>query len=165
MPEITWRAGLDLNPLDATDPEQAGWLEALIWPEQTDRLSNFRAAIGVASASKPRVVKGDLRSDLAGLAREAPRNATVVIFHSAVLTYVSSAADRQRFAREASSLCDYWISNESPRVFPDIARLATRPGSSQGMFLLSINGIPVGWADPHGTALEWSGDSRSFLKT
>ena len=32
-PEVVWRAGLDLNPLDVTDPADVAWLDALIWPE------------------------------------------------------------------------------------------------------------------------------------
>ena len=48
----------------------------------------------------------------------------------------------------------YWISNESPLVVPHIASKVTgahRPGS----FLLSLNGEPVGWTNPHGASLEW----------
>ena len=32
LPEIAWRAGLDLDPIDVFDPEQVRWLELLIWP-------------------------------------------------------------------------------------------------------------------------------------
>ena len=39
LPEVCWRAGIDLNPLDVTDPEDVRWLETLIWPEQEDRLA------------------------------------------------------------------------------------------------------------------------------
>jgi hypothetical protein len=72
VPRVVWRAGLDLNPLDVADPDHAAWLEALVWPEQTDRLVRLRAAIKVAAATKPRLVEGDLRTDLARLAEEAP---------------------------------------------------------------------------------------------
>ena len=32
LPEIVWRAGLDLNPIDVTTRGQMRWLELLIWP-------------------------------------------------------------------------------------------------------------------------------------
>ncbi|MDQ8727224.1 DUF2332 domain-containing protein [Bradyrhizobium sp. LHD-71] len=154
LPKIAWRAGLDLNPLDVSVSAEAGWLETLVWPEQTDRLANLRAAIKVAARSKPCVQKGDLRNDLRLLAREAPKDATLVIFHTAVLAYVSSPDDRQAFAAEAMSFGGCWIANEAPGVFPEIARSASITGP-EGAFLLSMNAKPVAWADPHGASLQW----------
>jgi hypothetical protein len=103
-PRVVWRAGLDLSPIDIADPSQAAWLEALVWPEQTDRLERLRAAVKIATDDKPQVVRGDLRSDLARLAAEAPQTATLVIFHTAVLAYVRSLVDRGQFARSVKSL-------------------------------------------------------------
>ena len=87
--------------MDLSIPGKVEWLEALIWPEQTDRLARLRAAIKIAAEQKPRLVKGDLRTDLAALAREAPKDATLVIFHTAVLAYVSSAAEWEEFADQS----------------------------------------------------------------
>jgi hypothetical protein len=39
LPRVTWRAGLDLDPVDISDPNQVARLEALVWPEQSDRLA------------------------------------------------------------------------------------------------------------------------------
>jgi hypothetical protein len=160
MPEIVWRAGLDLNPLDVSDPAQASWLEALVWPEQTVRLANLRAAIKIAAAFKPRVARGDLRHDFMLLLREAPKDATLVIFHTAVLAYVRSVADRQDFARKVRTLCPYWISNEARQIFPDIAQRIVEHGT-RGSFLLSANGTPIAWTDPHGASLKWIADVAS----
>jgi hypothetical protein len=156
LPRIVWRAGLDLAPIDLSDPGEVAWLEALVWPEQTGRLARLRTAIEIASEQKPRVVKGDLRTDLAALAREAPRDATLVIFHTAVLAYISPAAEREAFARSVGSLCDFWIANEAPQVFPGIAGRARGEGP-RGSFLLSVNGAPMAWTDPHGASVGWIG--------
>lgn len=153
-PRVTWRAGLDLDPIDISDPNQIAWLEALVWPEQTDRLANLRLAIRITEKNKPRVVKGDLRTDLAGLVAEAPKDATLVVFHTAVLAYIRSPTEREEFARSVKSLRNFWISNESPRALPEIAARARNQGP-RGRFLMSVNGIPVGWADPHGASLDW----------
>src|SRR4051795_12105567 len=64
LPRVVWRAGLDLEPVDLSDPGEVAWLEALVWPEQIDRLARLRAAIAIACEQRPRVVKGDLRTDL-----------------------------------------------------------------------------------------------------
>jgi hypothetical protein len=106
---VVWRAGLDLEPIDVADPTQTSWLETLVWPEQAARLARLRAAIAVAAMDPPRVVKGDLRTDLGRLARKAPRHATLVIFHTAVLGYVAAPDEREAFARTASTLAQCWI--------------------------------------------------------
>lgn len=158
MPRVVWRAGLDLNPVDAADPSQVSWLEALVWPEQTTRLANLRSALRITAAYRPRIVKGDLRGDdLRRLCGEAPATATLVVFHTAVLAYVADRAERQAFARRVTSLCSYWISNESPQVFPEIGS-RSELARIQGQFLMSVNGAPVAWTDPHGAALEWIAD-------
>ena len=59
-----------------------------MWPGERDRIGPLRAAIAVARADPPHVVEGDLRRDLPALAHEAPANATLVVFHTAVLGYV-----------------------------------------------------------------------------
>ncbi|KXF75469.1 hypothetical protein ATN84_19620 [Paramesorhizobium deserti] len=155
MPQIIWRAGLDINPIDAADPSQCTWLETLVWPEQEDRLANLRAGLRIAAAQKLRLIKGDLiGNDLERLCQEAPADATLVIFHTAVLTYIANQAERDAFAARAMSLCQHWISNESPRVFPEISN-RTRKAPAPGRFLLSDNGVPIAWTDPQGVALEW----------
>ena len=154
LPQIVWRAGLDLNPLDATDAEQAEWLETLVWPEQTYRRANLQAALKIAATHKPRIEQGDLRGDaLERLCGEAPKDATLVIFHTAVLAYVQARSEREKFGDRAMSLCDYWIANESPRLLPTISRRVGTAGAA-GRYLLFVNGAPVAWADPHGGALE-----------
>jgi hypothetical protein len=156
-PQVVWRAGLDLNPLAATNPSDSAWLETLVWPEQTVRLANLRAALKVASSVKPRVVKGDmLGNDLERLSREAPKDATLVIFHTAVVAYTADRADRQAFAQRARSLCQYWISNETPSTFPGA------PAGPSGRFLLAVNGAPIAWTDPHGAAIDWISASPSL---
>jgi hypothetical protein len=165
LPQIVWRAGLDLNPLDAGDRRQAEWLETLVWPEQTERLANLQAALTIAAVCRPRIVKGDLLGDdLDQLCREAPADATLVVFHTAVLAYVTDRAKRHAFAERVMSLCPYWISNESPRVFPNAVMEAARNDRS-GRFVLSVNGSPKAWTDPHGAALEWIAGSDGIVDT
>jgi len=39
LPEISWRAGLDLNPLDVTADDDVRWLSCLVWPGEGDARS------------------------------------------------------------------------------------------------------------------------------
>lgn len=154
VPEVVWRAGLDLNPLDVTDPEDVRWLEALIWPEQCERRDRLHDAIGLAQRDPALLVEGDLNDDLATLAAKAPDEATLVVFHSAVLSYVSPE-ERVRFVDQVTALPGHWISNESPRVLPDVAA-AIPPDrhDTRHRFLTALDGRPVAWSGGHGQSIE-----------
>jgi hypothetical protein len=152
VPEIVWRRGLDLNPLNVRSASDMRWLEILVWPEQEQRAARLKAAIALARLEPPEVVRGDLLTDLDRLIAAAPRNATVVVFHTAVLSYVPSRQDRDLFRDRLCAADAVWISNESPAVFSATAMLA---GDAHGRFLMSVNGEPTAWTGPHGQSVEW----------
>jgi hypothetical protein len=153
VPAIAWRAGIDLNPLDVRNDDDMAWLETLVWPDQPDRAARLHAAIAVAREDPPRVVAGDLLTALHALAAEAPADATLVVFHTAVLAYIADREARAGFVRTVRDLHAVWISNEAPYVFPDIVASPVR----RGAFLLSVNGEPRAWTDPHGGWIDWIG--------
>ncbi|WP_433345579.1 DUF2332 family protein [Micromonospora sp. CA-111912] len=152
VPEVMWRAGLDLNPLDVTDPDDLGWLTALVWPEQHGRRDRLTAAARVARAAPPLLRRGDLLADLPALAAAAPPGATLVVFHSAVLAYVPPVA-RTGFVRTVAGLPGHWIANEADGVLPAPADMPAPPPGDATRFLLSLDGRPVAWAGPHGQSL------------
>lgn len=153
-PEIAWRAGLDLNPLDVTNEQDVAWLEALVWPEHHERLARLRMAIQIARTEGPRVVAGDLRRALRNLIVEAPNDATLVVFHTAVLSYISNQSDRRTFAeRMIDDTRVIWLSNESPRTFPWLTDAAEPV--HEDMFMLTADGKPVAWTGPHGQEIRW----------
>ncbi len=95
-PEVAWRGGVDLNPLDVRDPDAMAWLENLVWPEQDERRARLRAAVEVARREPPSLREGDLFDHLPGLLDEAAPHGTPVVFHSAVIAYLEEPA-RRRF--------------------------------------------------------------------
>ncbi len=159
LPTIVWRAGLDLKPIDVRSEADTAWLETLVWPEQEDRVARLRAALEIARVDPPEVFRGDLFVDLEPLMEVAPKDATLVVFHSATLGYVSDQSRRDQFARNMHASRAAWISNESPRVFPSLVAHTPKP-QADGRFLLAINGSPVAWTGPHGQALEWFGSAE-----
>ena len=151
VPDITWRAGLDLNPLDVTCEDDVRWLSCLVWPGESDRQDRLAAAIASARRDPPPVHRGDLLTDLPALAAQAPAGATLVIYHSAVLAYVA-AEDRERFARTVRDLADAWLSNEAPGVVPGLPFTAFR----EGTFVLGRDGrTALAFTDGHGAWLHW----------
>ena len=152
VPEVVWRGGLDLNPLDVTDPRDLAWLEALIWPEHSHRRARLRAAAAVAAADPPMLVAGDLVDDLPQLAARAPGGATLVVFHSSVL-YQVTPSKRAEFADVVRGLPGHWLANEDPDVLPYVG-LPDQP--SEGLHsVLALDGRPVAWTRPHGQAITW----------
>jgi hypothetical protein len=163
-PGIAWRQGLDLHPVDVRAGDAVRWLLACVWPEHHARRQRLQAAIQLARAQPPPVRAGDLVDDLPALLAEAPVNAQLVVFHSAVLTYVSPAR-RRAFAdvlAAASRGRDVvWVSNEAPGIVPEIAALAPRPAAFR--FLLGRTRFANGrrrdellaLAHPHGAELTW----------
>jgi hypothetical protein len=154
LPEVAWRAGLDVSPIDVTDQETMAWLESLVWPGEGDRVALLHEAVRIARADPPRIVRGDLRHDLAALAAQAPAGATLVVFHTAVLGYVSEAGDRRAFGDAVRGVGARWIACEPPGLVELGAAAPPRPAGG-GAFLLSLDAEPLGWADPHGAWLRW----------
>lgn len=153
LPEIVWRAGIDLEPIDLDDDDAVRWLETLVWPEEQDRLERLRGAIEVARREPPRVIRGDLLELLADVAAEAPPDATLVVFHTAVLAYLSDD-ERERFRAQVDATRAEWIANEGPQVVPGVA-IPSVPPVSAGHFVVARNGRAIALADGHGRWVQW----------
>lgn len=154
-PHVAWRAGLDLNPLDVTDPDATSWLENLVWPEQHERRLLLRRAVELARRDPPPVVRGNLLSDLPPLLDAAAAHGEVVVFHSAVIAYLEPL-DRARFHAMMTTLVAdgacRWVSNEAPSVLPAVAPTGSQP---EGRFVLGLDGCPVAWTHGHGRSMTW----------
>jgi hypothetical protein len=152
LPDVVWRAGLDLHPLDVTDPDDVEWLRCLTWPgEAGDREGRLAAAVATARADPPRVVEGDLLSDLPALAAEAPDDATLVVFHTAVLAYVAKDL-RESFAATVRDLGAVWLSNEAAGVLSWV----DVPDPPRDAFTLVRDGTqPLGFTEGHGRWVRW----------
>jgi hypothetical protein len=150
LPDIAWRAGLDLNPLDVTNDDDVRWLSCLVWPGESDRAQRLAAAVAIARRDPPTVHRGDLRTDLAGLASQAPPGAHLVIYHSSVL-YQVPARERERFADAVRGLDATWLSSEAPGVLPGTSRAS----SDELECVLSRDGAAIGFADSHGAWVRW----------
>lgn len=156
LPEVVWRRGLDLNPLDVSSEEDVRWLRSLIWPEETDRFAILDRAVAIAREQPPHITSGDLTTDLAAVAAAAPADATLVVYHSAVLAYLTDeqrAAFRRETADLAASRPTVWLSNEGPGVVVDM------PAPDGPVpFVLARDGRALATTSPHGDWLHWRQD-------
>ncbi|MFF4290344.1 DUF2332 family protein [Streptomyces sp. NPDC001633] len=159
LPEVVWRAGIDLAPLDpVAEPDDLRWLQSLVWPGDEARAARLSAAVdAVRAVPRPRIVRGDLIDELPALAAEAPAGATLVVFHTSVLSYLPYAR-REEFARLVRSVLDgrdgggHWISQEHHSVLPWLplpAHHTPRPDDPLQL-TLALDGHPVALTGPHG---------------
>lgn len=159
LPEVVWRGGLDLNPLDVQDDDAMAWLQTLVWPGHEERAQRLAGAIGVArelvaggggparTGAALHLRRGDLAEDLPALvagARAAVPDATVVVQHSAVLAYVPAEV-RRRFVEVVQREADVWLSNEGSSILPGMPEPPRRPA-----FVLARDGQAVAFTQPHG---------------
>lgn len=99
-PVITDRAGVDLNPLNPTAPDDLLRLSAYLWPDQPDRLALTRAAASVANAP---LTRSDAIDWLGPRLDSAPDGQLHLIQHTVAWQYFPKAAqDRGRTLIEAA---------------------------------------------------------------
>jgi hypothetical protein len=158
LPEVVWRAGIDVNPLDVTSADDMRWLECLIWPGQDHRRDRLAAAVALARPDPPRLVRGDLTERLPEVAAQAPAGATLVVLHSAVMAYLDPAA-RTAFTTAVRDLGCRWAAMEGPSVAPLLGGPAPpSPDPSTALFVVEADGVPVAYAGGQGQSLHWPGN-------
>ncbi|MFT3872643.1 MAG: DUF2332 domain-containing protein [Nocardioides sp.] len=164
LPEIAWRGGIDISPLDVRDADQMAWLAQLVWPEQQRRLVTLAHAIEIASAAPPHLVRGDLLEELTGQVEIARGFGTVVVFHSAVIAYLEPT-DRLRFDAMMRQLVAqgecHWVSNEGKNVLPSITATGPAIPADRQTFVLGIDGQMVAETHGHGRAMRWTAEPFS----
>jgi hypothetical protein len=164
LPEVAARIGVDVNPLDPSDPDDLAWLRTLIWPgpPAAERLARLDAAAAIAAADPPMVVRGDLVDRLPDALDLVPAGSTPVVFHTAVLVY-PRREKRAAFSELVQSLPVRWIAQEAPGVLPDVDAQLPDPGEARGRFVLSLAGQPLAWTAPHGGRIDWLPAAREIV--
>ena len=158
MPSIDHRRGLDLNPLDATDPDTLLWLRACIWPEHHERRALLEAAAAVAATDPPAVTRGSATTDLADVARTLP-DGPLCVLHSVVLPYVDEpgrAAFRTQLDAIASERDLYVVSGEGAKAINDVFGTSFEHGDGFCVTLTHDGETRLlGRAGFHGEWIEW----------
>jgi hypothetical protein len=140
IPPVAAAVGVDLAPVDVTDPDARRWLEALVWPGNEREESLLQAALGVVAADPPTLVAGDAIDVLPELRVPRPR----VVFTAATRMHVP-AERRERFDAAVGAFADFWISLEKP--VGDDAGIYVRLPSGEEV-LAAVAGPRVQWVAP-----------------
>lgn len=159
LPEVVWRGGIDLQPLDAGDEGDRAFLEALVWPGEEGRRARIAAALDVAAADPPAMFRGDASDPavLADAAAVAPAGATLVVTTPGVLPHIPRAGRERLLAALARIVTagGHWVTIDPPALH-DAWRPPLDPARWDG-FVLGFDGRPVAAVDPLGARVDWIG--------
>ena len=165
-PQIVHRIGVDPHPIDPSDPDEARWLLACLWPDQTERVGRLREALAVATANRNEVEihtgSGvELLSDVVG--RSRARGCCPVVINTWSLTYFTPS-ERVAYVEELDRLGTRddlaWVYLEAPNETPELPW-----GEVDGNISLSVlrrvdwkggrrTERTIGIAHPHGRWIE-----------
>ena len=123
LPEISARVGLDRQPIDVSDTDEARWLMACVWPDQSDRFERLRGAIELARQQPSTLIAGDAVDLVGSTAIAASEHGHPVVLNSWVLNYLDEprrlayvdALDHVGRDRDLT-----WIFAESPGLAPGL---------------------------------------------
>lgn len=150
MPEIVWRAGIDLHPLDAGDRDDRAWLAGLVWPGEEGRRERIVAALDIAADAPPLLVSGDGADALPALAARAPADATLVVTTPGVLAHVPRA--RRGAVIDAARAAGRWVTLDAPGLHDG---WTGTPTVERGGFALALDGEVLAEVDPLGAWVAW----------
>lgn len=157
LPDVVWRAGIDLEPRDAADADDRAWLTGLVWPGEEGRAERVTAALDIVAADPPVLFAGDALDLLAEVAAGAPRDATLVVTTPGVLAHVPRA--RRGPLIEAARALGRWVTLDTPALHGGWRAV---PEPWPGGFALALDGEIVAAVDPLGASVEWlRGSARS----
>ncbi len=151
LPTVKQSVGIDMNPLDISNADDARWLEALIWPEHHKRRQQLRHAIEIAQLYPPALQRGDMFDLLPTAVRATSADTQLIVFGSFVLYQLSSEMRAQfhLMLDELAQERDFcWISAEWIETATSQLTL-TRWLDGQRETTLLAN------VDPHGRWIEW----------
>lgn len=114
-PEVVHRVGNDLHPLDVTDEADAGWLRALVVPDQRVRHKRLAAAIDLVRNDPPELVIGDALDVVDDLVAAAPDDAALCLFSTFTLYQFEDddiANLRRRLADLGRERPIHWLSGD-----------------------------------------------------
>lgn len=162
LPDVVWRAGVDLSPLDPASPADRAWLTGLVWPGEEGRRERIIAAADIAAADPPILVRGDAASPgvLPALAASAPRDATLVVTTPGVLAHVPRVR-RTPLIAAARSL-GRWVTIDAPSLHEEWTHPDDVAEWPQGRFVLALDGGVLAAVDPLGASVEWRHGADGF---
>jgi hypothetical protein len=141
VPEVVARVGVDPDPVDVTDADDARWLRACLWPDQPERAARLDAELAVAATAPPLLLRGDAVEVLPDAVARVPADALPVVTTTWALSHVPLER-RLRFLHRlddaAAGRAVAWVSAEGVGVAPAVPTLGDRRASGHSIIGLAL---------------------------
>jgi hypothetical protein len=168
MPDVVARVGVDLDPVDVTDADDARWLRACLSPDQAERVASLEAGMALAATSPPLLLRGDAVELLPDAFARVPADALPVVTTTWTLSHFplqSRLRFLHRLDEAAAGRAVAWVSVEGVGVAPAIPTLGDRRASGHSIIGLAVldrsalRAEAVGRCWSQGRLLAWLADS------
>jgi hypothetical protein len=143
MPEVVARVGVDLDPVDVTDADDARWLRACVWPDQPGRVARLEAEMALAATAPPLLLPGDALEVMPDAFARVPAGALPVVTTTWALSRFpleSRLRFLHRLDEAAVGRTVAWVSVEGVGVAPGIPTLGDRRASGHSIIGLAVFG-------------------------
>jgi hypothetical protein len=164
LPPVVARVGVDLDPVDVTDPEEARWLRACLQPDQPEQMALLDAEMALAASDPPQLVRGDVLEVLPDALARVPRDALPVVTTTWTLSHLPLER-RLRFLHRldeaAAGRTVAWVSVEGVGVAPAVPTMGDRHASGHSIIGLAaleharLRAEAVGRCWSQGRVLSW----------
>ena len=141
MPEVVARVGVDLDPVDVTDADDARWLRACLWPDQPERATRLEAELPLAATAPPLLLRGDAVEMLPDAFAQVPADAMPVVTTTWTLSRFpleSRLRFLHRLGDAAVGRAVAWVSVEGVGVAPAIPTFGDRRASGHSIIGLAV---------------------------
>lgn len=171
LPTLARRIGIDRSPIDLTDPQDARWLEACVWPD-TGRLERTKAAISLAQQDPPTIRMGDanelISAVLADVVATTGEDTVPVVVTTWAFAYLT-IPDRRRFVDSldvaSRSFTIAWLSAEGAGTVEGLDQASPDNLRSDGMEVNVLGAMifdhgarharVLGFVHQHGNWIDW----------
>jgi hypothetical protein len=170
MPEVVARIGIDLDPVDVTDPDAARWLRACLSPDQPERIARLDAELALAATAPPLLLQGDAVETMPAAFARVSADALPVVTTTWTLSHFPLES-RLRFLHRiddaAAGRAVAWVSAEGVGVAPAIPTLGDRRASGHSIIGLAVfdgsalQAEAVGRCWSRGRLLAWLSGGRA----
>jgi hypothetical protein len=153
-PQVASRGGVDLNPLDPSNPDHALRLKAYLWPDQPERLTLTSAAI---KAAKTPVDQGDAIDWLRGRLGHVPGQ-THLIYSTVAWQYFPD--DKKAEGTAMIEAAGRAASTDAPLAWFGMENDGSGRGAALTLRLWPGDiALDLGRADFHGRWVIWNGET------